>query len=169
VGEILKSRHRAGAVYLVENLTSILEAARNISFALTVILLLIAFIALVISGIGIMNIQLVTVTQRTREIGVRKAIGAPRQEILAQFLVEAFLISATGALLGILIAVSIPALARLVLSFIPGMDASVASIPISWLSVIVAFVVSSLTGIVFGYLPANRAAKLPPTEALRYE
>lgn len=169
VDEILKSRHRAGAVYLVENLTAILEAARNISFALTVVLLLIAFIALVISGIGIMNIQLVTVTQRTREIGIRKAIGAQRREILYQFLFEAFLISGTGALLGILIAVSIPALARIVLPLIPGVDANIARIPISWLSVVVAFVVSSLTGVVFGYLPARRAAKLQPTESLRYE
>jgi len=169
VEEILKGRHRAGALYRVENLSSILEAARNISFALTVILLIIAFIALVISGIGIMNIQLVTVTQRTREIGIRKAIGAPRREILLQFLIEAFLISGTGALFGILIAVSIPIVARAILSFIPGMNANVARIPISWLSVVVAFLVSSLTGVVFGYLPANRAAKLQPTESLRYE
>jgi putative ABC transport system permease protein len=162
VQEILAGRHRAGAVYLVENLSGLLNTANRIALALSVILLLVAFIALVISGIGIMNIMLVTVTQRTREIGIRKAIGAPRREILSQFLIEAFLISSAGALLGILIALSIPILVRPVL---PGN----LTVPISGLSVIVAFVVSSLTGILFGYLPADRAAKLQPTESLRYE
>ncbi len=169
VKEVLETRHRGEAVYLVENLNSILEAARNISLALTIVLIIIAFIALVISGIGIMNIMLVTVTQRTREIGIRKAIGAPRREILYQFLVEAFLISGTGALLGILIAVSIPAVARIAISLIPGVNPAGIGIPISWVSVVVAFLVSSLTGVVFGYLPANRASKLQPTESLRYE
>ena len=162
VQEILAGRHRAGAVYLVENLSGLLNTANRIALALSVILLLVAFIALVISGIGIMNIMLVTVTQRTREIGIRKAIGAPRREILSQFLIEAFLISSAGALLGILIALSIPILVRPVL---PGN----LTVPISGLSVVVAFVVSSLTGIFFGYLPADRAAKLQPTESLRYE
>jgi len=169
VEDVLATRHRAEAAYRVENLSAILQAARNISFALTVILLLVALIALVISGIGIMNIMLVTVTQRTREIGIRKAIGAPRREILYQFLIEAFLISGTGALIGILIAVSIPALARVVISLIPGVDPRGLAIPTSWISVVVAFFVSSMTGIIFGYLPANRASKLQPTESLRYE
>jgi len=162
VEEILRSRHRTGANYQVENLTSLLEAARRISFALTVILLLIACIALVISGIGIMNIMLVTVTQRTHEIGIRKAIGAANDDILYQFLIEAFLISGTGAVAGIAIAIAIPVLTRPVLP-------ENLTVPISWLSVVLAFLVSSLTGILFGYLPANRAAKLQPTESLRYE
>ena len=106
--------------------------------------------------------MLVTVSQRTREIGLRKAIGARSREILYQFLLEALIISGTGAIIGILIAVSIPVLVRPLLP--PGM-----TIPISGLSLLVAFAVSCLTGVVFGYLPANRAAKLPPTEALRYE
>jgi putative ABC transport system permease protein len=126
------------------------------------VLLLIAFIALIISGIGIMNIMLVTVTQRTREIGIRKAIGARRREILAQFLLEALIISGSGAVAGVLIAVSIPGIVR---AFLPqGLP-----VPISGLSVAVALAASCLTGIIFGYLPANRAAKLPPTESLRYE
>jgi putative ABC transport system permease protein len=162
VSEILSSRHRAGAEYRVQNLSSILEAARKISMALTVVLLLIAFIALAISGIGIMNIMLVTVTERTREIGIRKAIGARRNEILYQFLIEAILISGIGALAGILIAVSIPMLTQ---PLLPGN----LTVPISWISVLLAFVVSCLTGILFGYLPASRAAKLHPTESLRYE
>jgi putative ABC transport system permease protein len=162
VEQVLKSRHRAQAEYRVQNLTSILEAARRISAALTIVLLIIAFIALIISGIGIMNIMLVTVTERTREIGIRRAIGASRGEIRYQFLIEAIMISGTGAIAGILIGVSIPALAR---PLLPGN----LSVPISWLSVVLAFVVSCFTGVVFGYLPANKAAKLQPTESLRYE
>jgi putative ABC transport system permease protein len=162
VQRILQGRHRPGAVYQVENLTSLLQAAANISLALTIILLLVAFIALVISGIGIMNIMLVTVTQRTREIGIRKAIGAPRREILLQFLLEALFISGAGAIAGIVIAVSIPLLVQ---PFLPGN----LRVPISWISVVVAFTVTCLAGVLFGYLPASRAAQLQPTESLRYE
>ncbi|HKO05053.1 MAG TPA: ABC transporter permease [Candidatus Acidoferrales bacterium] len=162
VAQILKSRHRPGAVYKVENLNAILDMARKISLALTVVLLLVGFIALIISGVGIMNIMLVTVTERTREIGVRMAVGAPRREIRWQFLLEALIISGTGALAGILIAVSIPVVLRPLLP--EGFPVSV-----SWISVIVAFLVTCLTGVLFGYLPANRAAGLHPTESLRYE
>jgi len=162
VAAILKARHRPQAVYQVDNLNGILETAKRISLMLTIVLLVIGFIALAISGIGIMNIMLVTVTERTREIGVRMAVGAPRREIRWQFLLEALLISGTGALLGILIAVSIPVAFRPLLP--PGFHVSV-----SWLSVIVAFLVTCLTGVLFGYLPANRAAGLHPTESLRYE
>src|SRR4030081_4151992 len=91
------------------NLSSILDAARKIALALTIVLVLIGFIALLISGIGIMNIMLVTVKERTREIGIRKAIGAAHREILYQFLIEAFLISGGGAVIGILIGLIIPA------------------------------------------------------------
>jgi len=167
VREILKSRHRPGAEYEVENLTSLLESARMISQALTVLLVVIALIALTISGIGIMNIMLVTVTERTREIGIRKAVGAPRDAILYQFLMEAFLISGTGALIGIVIAVSIPVAINLVLRVIP--EAVGIRMPVSWVSVVLAFVVSCSTGILFGYLPASRAASLHPTDSLRYE
>ena len=164
--EILESRHRPGASYRVQNLSGILDTARRVSFALTVVLLVIALIALAISGIGIMNIMLVTVTERTHEIGIRKAIGARRKEILEQFLLEAFLISGTGAIAGIVIAVAIPfAIEGLLRLLIPGE----VRIPVSWISVAVAFIVSSATGLLFGYLPANRAARLQPTESLRYE
>jgi len=162
VEQVIRGRHRPEAVYRVQNLTALLDAAQKISFALTVILLIVAFIALVISGVGIMNIMLVTVTQRTREIGIRKAIGARRSEILSQFLLEAFLISGTGGVIGILIAVSLPLLVE---PLLPGN----LSVPISGLSIVVALLVSCLTGVLFGYLPANRAARLQPTESLRYE
>jgi putative ABC transport system permease protein len=167
VAQFLISRHRPGAEYRVENLGSLLDSARRISLALTVILIVIAMIALTISGIGIMNIMLVTVTERTREIGIRKAIGAPRDAILYQFLMEALLISGTGAMVGIAIAVTIPVILNFVISFYP--ELAGIHIPVSWISVLLAFLVSCSTGILFGYLPANRAAKLHPTESLRYE
>jgi putative ABC transport system permease protein len=162
LSELLQARHRAGARYEVQNLGAILDAARNVSFAVMMVLLAVGSITLVISGVGIMNIMLVTVTQRTREIGIRKATGALRRQILYQFLLEALVISGIGAVVGILIAIAIPIAVR---PFLPeGM-----SIPISGLSIVAAFVVSCATGIIFGYLPASRAAKLQPTEALRYE
>jgi putative ABC transport system permease protein len=162
VGQLLRARHPAEAEYKVLTLTAILSAAKNISLALTIVLVIIAFIALVISGIGIMNIMLVTVTERTREIGIRKAIGAARREILYQFLIESFLISGGGAVIGILIGIAIPVGAQF---FLPGN----LRVPVSSLSVVIAFVVSCSTGLFFGYLPANQAASLQPVESLRYE
>jgi putative ABC transport system permease protein len=162
LGQLLRSRHPAEAEYKVQTLTAILAAARKISLALTIVLIVIAFIALLISGVGIMNIMLVTVTERTREIGIRKAIGAARREILYQFLIEAFLISGGGAVLGILIGLAIPAGIQ---PFLPGN----LRVPVSPLSVILAFLVSCSTGLFFGYLPANQAASLQPIESLRYE
>jgi putative ABC transport system permease protein len=167
VRQVLASRHRPEAKYRVENLAGILEAAHKISLALTVLLILVALIALTISGIGIMNIMLVTVTERTREIGIRKAIGARRDAILYQFLTEAVLISGTGALIGIAIAVAIPLAINFLIGFFPEIGGI--TIPVSWLSVLLAFIVSCSTGLLFGYLPANRAANLHPTESLRYE
>ncbi len=162
VAAVLKRRHRPGTRYRVQNLTSILDAANRIAMSLTVTLLLVALIALVISGIGIMNIMLVTVTERTREIGLRMAVGARRFEILEQFLIEATLISGSGALIGILLAISVPILIR---PLLPGHIV----VPISWLSVVIALLTSAATGILFGYLPARRASTLQPVESLRHE
>jgi len=175
VAEVLKSRHRREARYRVWNLASILEAARSISRALTLLLIIVALIALAISGVGIMNIMLVTVTERTHEIGIRKAIGATRVAILCQFLAEAVLISGSGALVGIAIGIAIP-LSTTFLLRLPALASVLGdsvskevALPISWASVVLAFVVSCSTGLIFGYLPASRAAKLQPTESLRYE
>jgi putative ABC transport system permease protein len=159
---LLKSRHPAEASYDVRTLTAILSAARTISLALTLVLIVVAAIALLISGVGIMNIMLVTVRERTREIGIRKAIGAARREILSQFLIEAFLISGGGAVIGILLGVLIPVLVQ---QLLPGN----LRVPISGMSVIVAFLVSCSTGLFFGWLPASQAAGLEPIESLRYE
>ena len=167
VKQVIESRHRPDAEYRVENLVGILEAAHKISLALTILLILVALIALTISGIGIMNIMLVTVTERTREIGIRKAIGARRDAILYQFLTEAVLISGTGAIIGIGIAVSIPVIINFLFRFFP--EVGGVTIPVSWISVLLAFLVSCSTGLLFGYLPASRAANLHPTESLRYE
>jgi len=161
IRQILSSRHRAGASYFVGNLTAILEAAGNVALILTIVLILIAAIALVISGIGIMNIMLVTVTERTREIGVRLSVGASRAAILQQFLVEAVMISVSGGLIGVAVGVAIPLSIR---RFVDAVDISV-----SWVSIAVAFGVSFLVGLLFGLLPANRASRLNPTEALRHE
>jgi putative ABC transport system permease protein len=162
MGRLLESRHPAGAEYDVQTLAAILSVAKKISLALTIVLLIFAFIALIISGIGIMNIMLITVKERTREIGIRKAIGATRREILYQFLVEAFLISGGGAVLGVLIGVAIPVALQ---PWLPGN----LRVPISGMSVILAFAISCSTGLFFGYLPANQAARLQPIESLRYE
>ena len=160
VKQILESRHRPGASYHVDTLTAILNAVKNISLILSAVLFLVSAITLVISGIGIMNIMLVTVTERTREIGVRLAVGAAPREILLQFLTEAIIVSLAGGSIGILLGVAIPSSV--------GLFADV-KIPISPVAILVAFGVSCLVGLVFGILPANRAAHLSPTEALRYE
>jgi putative ABC transport system permease protein len=161
VRQIVESRHRPGARYRVENLSAILDTAKSISLILTVVLLLVAAIALVISGIGIMNIMLVTVTERTREIGVRMAIGATRRYVQLQFMIEAVLISVSGGVLGTLVGVAVPVTVGI---FVPEVK-----IPVSGAAIAASLGVSVLVGLIFGTLPANRASKLNPTEALRYE
>ena len=160
VRQILEARHRPGASYHVDTLTAILNAVRNISLILSAVLFLVSAITLIISGIGIMNIMLVTVTERTREIGVRLAVGAAPREILVQFLTEAIIVSLVGGSLGIVVGAAIPMSVQLFADV---------KIPISPVAIVVAFGVSCLVGLVFGMLPANRAAYLSPTEALRYE
>jgi putative ABC transport system permease protein len=161
VGSILQRRHRAGATYNVQDLTAILSTANQIANVLTVVLIIVSAIALLISGIGIMNIMLVTVTERTREIGVRMAVGASRRDVMLQFLMESVIISLSGGAVGIILGLALPLSVRFLTNQV--------RVPISLLSVVVAFAVSFTVGVGFGLLPARRASQLNPTEALRYE
>jgi putative ABC transport system permease protein len=160
IKRVLRSRHRAESVYNVQNLTEILATAARILTALMWGLLASAMVTLLVSGIGIMNIMLATVTSRIREIGIRKAVGATRREIRFQFLAEAVLISLIGGIAGIVIGLAIPYSVHLFTEY---------HIPISGWSAIIAIVVSSLVGVIFGTVPATRAAQLDPVESLRYE
>jgi len=160
IKRVLQSRHRPESVYSVQNLTQFLTVAEKIANALTLILMLVAFVTLLVSGIGIMNIMLATVTSRIREIGIRKAIGATNRAIRFQFLAEAILISLTGGVVGILAGLALPFSVRLFTDY---------HFPISGLSAIIAIIVSSIVGIIFGTVPATRASQLDPVESLRYE
>ena len=160
IKRVLQSRHRPESVYSVENLTQLLAVAGKIADALTVILILVALVTLLVSGIGIMNIMLATVTSRIREIGIRKAIGATNREIRFQFLAEAILISVTGGIVGIVTGLALPYSVRFFTDY---------RFPISGLSAIIAIIVSSIVGIIFGTVPASRASQLDPVESLRYE
>ncbi len=160
VKKVIQSRHRPESVYVVENLTELVAVADRTANALTMVLLLIATVTLLVSGIGIMNIMLATVSSRIREIGIRKAMGATNRSIRFQFLSEAILISLIGGLTGVVVGLALPYSVRFFTEY---------RLPISGLSAIVAIVVSSLVGILFGTVPATRAAKLDPVESLRYE
>ena len=160
VQRVLQSRHRPESVYSVRNLTQIVSLADKITTGMTLVLLANSLVVLLVSGIGIMNIMLATVSARIREIGIRKAMGATNREIRFQFLAEAILISLIGGILGIIIGLAIPFSVRFFTEY---------RIPISGLSAIIAIVVSSLVGILFGTLPAIRASQLDPVESLRYE
>jgi putative ABC transport system permease protein len=160
IRKVIQSRHRSESVYDVENLTELVAVADRTANALTLVLLLIATVTLLVSGIGIMNIMLATVSARIREIGIRKAMGATNREIRFQFLSEAVLISLIGGFAGVVIGLALPFSVRFLTEY---------RIPISGLSAIVAILVSSLIGILFGTVPAARAAKLDPVESLRYE
>ena len=160
IKEVIQSRHRPESIYHVENLSQLLDVAGKTANALTAILLLIAAVTLIVSGVGIMNIMLATVNSRIREIGVRKAVGATNKEIKFQFMAEALFISISGGLVGIIIGLALPFSVRFLTSF---------RIPISGLSAIIAIVVSTLVGVLFGTVPATRAAQLDPVESLRYE
>ena len=160
IKRVIQSRHRAESVYSVQNLTAVLAMMDRIATGLTMVLLGVSLVVLLVSGIGIMNIMLATVSARIREIGIRKAIGATNREIRYQFLSEAILISLIGGVIGIIIGLAIPFSVRFLTEY---------RIPISGLSAIIAIVVSSLVGIIFGTIPATRAAQLDPVESLRYE
>jgi ABC-type antimicrobial peptide transport system permease subunit len=130
------------------------------SRTLTLLLAAIAGISLLVGGIGIMNMMLTTVTERTREIGLRKAIGAKRRDVSTQFLVEAVILTFSSGIIGVLLGI----LVSLAITRWAGLNSVVT---VQW--VVIAFGLSALIGIVFGYYPARRAAGLNPIEALRYE
>jgi putative ABC transport system permease protein len=162
VTSIMNTQHKiktsASADYRVLNQASLLQSSSDSSHTLTVLLAAIAAISLLVGGIGITNIMLVSVTERTREIGIRKAIGAPKSAILSQFLIEATLLSLLGGISGVLLGLGISHFK--VLGVQPVVSLS---------SVLLAFLVSAFVGLLFGGWPANRAASLRPIEALRHE
>ncbi len=161
---LLRTRHRLAATaaddFRITNMAQIQETAASVTGSMILFLASVAAISLIVGGIGIMNIMLVSVTERTREIGVRMAIGASRQDILSQFLLEAVMLSLLGALLGIIFGIG----GAKIFAFFAKMAA-----PISISSILISVGFSIVVGVFFGYYPATRAARLNPSEALGYE
>jgi len=161
---LLEQRHNitnpANDDFTIQNTSQVLSTVQGTAQSLSILLVGVAAVSLVVGGIGIMNIMLVSVTERTREIGIRIAIGARQRDVLTQFLIEAFFLSALGGLIGLIIG---PIVAYII--------ATVNKFPfqIDPLSILIAFGVSALVGIIFGFYPAQRAARLDPIVALRTE
>lgn len=164
VGYALMARHNIKdpvlSDFTIFSQNQILSAASSVSSTFTTLLSGIAAISLIVGGIGIMNIMLVTVTERTREIGLRKALGATKKTVIVQFLIEAVLLTAAGGIMGILVGIA----TSLIISYFMSMP-FVISLP----SVFLAIGVSAGIGILFGWYPAKKASELLPIEALRYE
>lgn len=164
VGYYLLARHKINdpvqADFRIMSQTDILDTVSQVTGTFTALLSGIAAISLLVGGIGIMNIMLVTVTERTREIGLRKALGAKRKTIIAQFLIEAIILTFTGGLVGMLLGIILFAVVSKLINL---------PFVLSFFSIILAIGVSGIIGVVFGWYPANKASKLSPIEALRYE
>ena len=164
VEEVLRRRHgirdETDDDFFVKTQQTQIKTIKNVSKILTVLLGSIASISLVVGGIGIMNIMLVSVGERTREIGIRLAVGAKEKNILVQFLIESVLLSLVGGAIGTAVGILISKAASAITGW---------PIQISVLSIVVAFVFSALVGIIFGIYPAKKAAELNPIDALRYE
>ncbi|AWX54978.1 ABC transporter permease [Brevibacillus brevis] len=155
-----KLRPQAADDFRITSQSDILSTAQSVSSSMTALLSGIAAISLIVGGIGVMNIMLVSVTERTREIGIRKAIGAKRGDILRQFLIEAVTLSLIGGVIGIALGVG----AAFLVSKLGQMATSISLSPIVY-----AFLTSTLVGVIFGVYPARKAAQLKPIDALRYE
>ncbi len=164
ISELLRQRHRIVVGrdddFLVRTQQEISEAATSTSRTMTMLLAAIAAVSLLVGGIGIMNIMLVSVTERTREIGIRLAVGARSADILLQFLIEAVTLSLVGGLTGILLGVGSSHLVTLKMGWVTSISPD---------SIIYSFVGSAIIGIFFGFYPARKAAQLDPIDALRYE
>ena len=164
ITDLLKQRHRIGPKqdndFTVRNLTQLMQAREESTKVMTLLLGAIASVSLLVGGIGIMNIMLVSVTERTREIGIRMAIGAKTWDIRLQFIIEALTLSLIGGIVGIIIGVS----TAVILSSLSGWPTVV-----SPLSILLAFGFSGFIGIFFGFYPAYKASLLNPIDALRYE
>ncbi|HTB26502.1 MAG TPA: ABC transporter permease [Puia sp.] len=164
ISQILRDSHRLKSTddddFAVRTMEELINTFSSTSQLLTILLAVIAGISLLVGGIGIMNIMYVSVTERTREIGLRMAIGATGWDILLQFLTEAIMISITGAVIGVMLGITASKLVTLFLSW-PTL--------ITEFSIILSFMVCVITGVFFGYYPAQKASRLDPIEALRYE
>jgi len=158
--DLLHRRHKNEDRYQAFDMESQMEMVNKSMGILTTIISAIAGISLVVGGIGVMNIMLVSVTERTREIGLRMALGAQRKDILTQFLIEAVVICLVGGILGMIFGLGTSNLLALALKL---------TLPFSWLPVLLAFTFSAVIGIFAGIYPANKAARLDPIEALRFE
>jgi putative ABC transport system permease protein len=164
IRSLLRQRHRLRATanddFFIRNLTQILSARADSSRVMTLLLSAVASVSLIVGGIGIMNIMLVSVTERTREIGLRMAIGARRRDILRQFLIEAVTLSLIGGLIGVVLGIGV-SIAFATLGGWPSL--------IRADSIVLAFGFAGVIGVFFGYYPARKAARLNPIDALRYE
>jgi putative ABC transport system permease protein len=160
VVRIISARHRPNSVYKAQNLRELLDTAATIANILTVVLLLVSSVTLAVGGVGIMNIMLANVRARIREIGIRKALGATAREIKLQFLTEAVIISLSGGIVGTFLGLMLPFSVRFFTPYV---------LPIDWRSAAIALITSVLIGVIFGTVPATRAAQMDPVESLKYE
>ncbi|MCL2439110.1 MAG: ABC transporter permease [Alphaproteobacteria bacterium] len=146
--------------FIIDNMTEMLNTIRSVGLYLSVLLASIAGISLVVGSIGIMNMMLVSVSERTREIGIRKAIGAKNSSILMQFLLESILISFIGSMVGMVLGIGLGQIAGAVMGY---------AVPISYMTVLLAVAVAIVVGVAAGIVPAMKATRLDPIEALRYQ